>query len=57
VAHGIVLWQTSSSTMSYEIRLTLLFQGGNVLTVSFELDGQKFTALNGGPQCSELSAS
>jgi predicted 3-demethylubiquinone-9 3-methyltransferase (glyoxalase superfamily) len=43
--------------MSYEIRLTLLFQGGNVLTVSFELDGQKFTALNGGPQCSELSAS
>jgi predicted 3-demethylubiquinone-9 3-methyltransferase (glyoxalase superfamily) len=23
---------------------------GSVLTVSFELDGQKFTALNGGPQ-------
>ena len=22
---------------------------GNVLTISFELDGQKFTALNGGP--------
>jgi predicted 3-demethylubiquinone-9 3-methyltransferase (glyoxalase superfamily) len=24
---------------------------GQVMTVSFELDGQEFTALNGGPQC------
>lgn len=28
---------------------TLPGEGGSVLTIAFELDGQKFTALNGGP--------
>jgi predicted 3-demethylubiquinone-9 3-methyltransferase (glyoxalase superfamily) len=29
---------------------------GGILTISFELDGQKFTALNGGPDCSFTNA-
>jgi predicted 3-demethylubiquinone-9 3-methyltransferase (glyoxalase superfamily) len=31
-------------------RLNTLIHEGKVLTIAFELDGQKFTALNGGPQ-------
>jgi predicted 3-demethylubiquinone-9 3-methyltransferase (glyoxalase superfamily) len=29
---------------------------GGILTISFELDGQKFTALNGGPGCNFTDA-
>jgi predicted 3-demethylubiquinone-9 3-methyltransferase (glyoxalase superfamily) len=29
---------------------------GGILTISFELDGQKFTALNGGPSCNFTNA-
>jgi predicted 3-demethylubiquinone-9 3-methyltransferase (glyoxalase superfamily) len=36
--------------MKCAIPLTPPVPKGTVLTASFELDGQKFTALNGGPQ-------
>jgi predicted 3-demethylubiquinone-9 3-methyltransferase (glyoxalase superfamily) len=52
------LWFDSNAEEAVEFYLTVfknsrrlgeVRNGGSILTIAFELDGQKFTALNGGP--------